>query len=63
MKITYDPDKNKANIEKHGLSFELVTDCDWSDQLILEDTRFDYGESRYSAFIKLNGRLHNVVFT
>ena len=63
MRITYDEAKNKANIAKHGLSFDLVTDCDWSDPVILEDERFDYGEVRYSAFVMLNSRLHNVVFT
>lgn len=29
MKITYDPAKNAANIEKHGLSFDDAVHLEW----------------------------------
>lgn len=63
MKITYTPAKNEANITERGLSFDAVSDCDWGEALIAEDTRHDYGERRYNALVPLHGRLHNVVFT
>ena len=63
MQIIFDHDKNEKNIAKHGLSFELVIECDWSNPIIFEDVRKDYGEVRYNAFIALHNRLHNVVFT
>lgn len=63
MEIEYDDEKNCANIAKHGVAFERVSECDWSEVLIKQDTRFDYKEVRYSALVPLNDRLHNVVFT
>ena len=63
MNITFDPQKNEQNRAKHGVSFEQVAECDWSMADIRRDTRYDYGEPRFIAFLPLNGRLHNVVFT
>jgi uncharacterized DUF497 family protein len=63
MEIEFDPEKDKANIIKHGLSLGRIVDCDWSDPVIINDMRFDYGEMRYSAFVPLSERLYNVVFT
>ena len=63
MKITYGPIKNQRNIAKRGLSFDRVVDLDWSDPLITMDNRQDYGETRFIAQMKLDGRLHIVVFT
>jgi len=63
MEIIFDQEKNRINIEKHGLSFDLVQSCDWSDPVIFTDDRNNYGEIRYNAFVLLDARLHNVVFT
>ena len=63
MKITYDPNKNALNIQKHGLSFEDVIYLDWDNALCWQDIRFDYGEMRFSALVPLNGRLHFVAYT
>ena len=63
MKISYDTAKNEINITKHGLNFEQVEECDWSNPLIIEDNRYDYFERRYRALLLRNGRVHNVVFT
>ena len=63
MQIIYDPAKNEANIEKHGLNFEQVIECDWNNPYIREDIRRDYSEIRYRALVLLNNRLHSVVFT
>jgi len=63
MQIIFDHEKNKQNLAKHGLSFELVGECDWSAPVILQDERKDYSEIRYNAFVIFRNRLHNVVFT
>jgi len=63
MKITYVKIKNSKNIEERGLSFDLVESLDWVSAIIIEDTRKDYGERRFSAFGFICDRLYVVVFT
>jgi uncharacterized protein len=63
MQISFDPDKNEANIQSRGLPFALVTQLDWSSAIIEEDQRHDYGEQRYLALGLIGERLHAVVFT
>lgn len=63
MEITYDPAKNAVNIERRGLSFDLVADLDWSSAVIIEDTRKAYGERRFRVFGYIEERLYAVVFT
>ncbi|MGS0740454.1 BrnT family toxin [Glaciimonas sp. GG7] len=57
MQISYDTDKNKRNITERGLSFDLVSNLDWSNARIIEDTRKDYGECRFRVFAYLEERL------
>lgn len=63
MKIEFDDNKNQRNIRERDLSFESVADFDFATALIIEDTRRDYGETRYRAPALVNGRLHSLVFT
>ena len=63
MEIEFDPDKSARNDKKRGLPFELAAELDWDDALILTDQRRDYGEDRFLAFARLQGRLHFVCFT
>lgn len=46
MSISYNPNKNLSNIEKHGLNFESVFDLDWDNAWIYEDQRNEYNEVR-----------------
>lgn len=62
MKIEFDPAKNESNIAKHGVSFADFDGFD-AEPVVIEDTRFDYGEVRYQAFGRINGRGHCLVFT
>lgn len=57
MAITFDPDKDAVNRAKHGLSLSLAADA------LVEDDRFDYGETRYRAFGFIDGVAHCLVFT
>lgn len=63
MQISYDTDKNKRNITERGLSFDLVSNLDWSNARIIEDMRKDYGERRFRVFAYLEERLMVLVFT
>ncbi|MGQ0711255.1 MAG: hypothetical protein ACT4NV_16095 [Rhodoferax sp.] len=47
MDISFDPAKNERNEHERGLPFSLVAQHDWSDAVIEEDGRKDYGERRY----------------
>jgi uncharacterized DUF497 family protein len=63
MDVEYDPAKNARNIKERGLSFERASDLDWFTTQIHIDDRVDYGERRWLALGKLDGRLHVLVFT
>jgi len=63
MRVTYDPAKSLRNEEERGLPFELANEFDWSDALIVEDTREDYKERRYQALGYIDEHLHMLVFT
>lgn len=63
MEITFDPAKNAKNIAERGLPFRMAEEVEWSQAVIIEDTRKDYGERRWRAFGYIGERLFAVVFT
>jgi uncharacterized DUF497 family protein len=63
MRVTYDPAKSLRNDAERGLPFALAEDFDWSDALIVEDTREDYKERRFQALGFIGEHLHMLVFT
>lgn len=63
MKIVFDPGKNERNISERGLSFERAAEVDFNTALVFVDKRKDYGETRYIALCKLDGRIHVLCFT
>jgi len=63
VKYEWHEPKRLSNIEHHGINFESATEFDWESALVYEDTRRDYGESRYIAYGKLSGRLTVMVFS
>ena len=63
MFYEWDDSKAQLNHEKHGVSFEDVEWFDWTSALVKEDTRLDYGESRYNALGLMNDRLYQITFT
>ena len=62
MKIEFDPEKNARNIRDRRLSFERAIDFDFVSAKFAEDLRRDYGERRYMALGRLDGRIHVLVF-
>jgi uncharacterized protein len=62
VKITFDPAKDAANIAKHGLSLAEFVGFD-ALPTVTEDTRFDYGETRFVALGRIDGVPHAIVYT
>lgn len=63
MEIEFDPAKDRANADKHGVSLRAAEGFDWDTALEREDDRFDYGEVRFVALGLIGDRLHVLVFT
>lgn len=61
MIIEYDPAKEQANIQKHGISLERAGDIDIL--ALLEDDRNAYGEIRYRAWGLIDEQPHCLAFT
>ncbi|MCC6919546.1 MAG: BrnT family toxin [Alphaproteobacteria bacterium] len=62
MRIAFDPAKNAANIAKHGLALGDFAGFD-AEPVVRIDDRFTYGETRYRAFGRIDGKGHCLVFT
>ena len=63
MRYSWNEDKNRLNIEQHGIDFEdaqLIFDGPTIER---EDNRFDYGEIRVYAIGLLNGIEITVIYT
>jgi uncharacterized DUF497 family protein len=65
MIFEWDDDKNKMNIEKHGLSFEAAPFVFGGFYLSRPDDRKDYGEKRYCGMGTLgpDGRVVIIAYT
>ncbi|HJS45086.1 MAG TPA: BrnT family toxin [Rhizomicrobium sp.] len=61
--IRWNEAKRAANLAKHGVDFTAAAAFDWDSALVVEDTRFDYGERRYQALGIIGQRLYMLVFT
>ena len=63
MSYEWDEPKRRANLQKHGIDFIEVPELFDGDLVIVQDTRFDYGESRYIAIGILKRRVIVVAYT
>jgi uncharacterized DUF497 family protein len=61
MPIEFDPAKDAANIEKHGVSLSRAADLEIL--AFVEDDRNDYGETRYRAWGLIDGKAYCLAFT
>jgi uncharacterized protein len=60
--IEFDPAKNAANQDKHGLSLAMASELDWDHALVWVDDRYEYGELRMIALAPDTGILYYVAF-
>jgi uncharacterized DUF497 family protein len=57
MSFEWDESKRKLNIRKHGIDFTDVQAIFDGLTVTIEDTRFDYGETRYITLGFLRGHV------
>lgn len=64
MRLDFDPDKDTANLEKHGVSLAFGGEVLGAPgRLDLVDVRFDYAEERYITYGRVAGRVWVCVYT
>jgi uncharacterized DUF497 family protein len=63
VEFDWDKEKQRSNLEKHGIDFDEIEP--FFDSSVVEeiDQRQDYGEIRISAYGQLGSRVLNVVYT
>ena len=64
MEFGWTPAKREKTLIERGVDFAAVL-VGFSDPLrkVTEDTRKDYGETRYNMLARCNGRIFHVTFT
>ena len=63
MNYEWDESKRQSNLAVHELDFSQIAELDWETAIELEDTRRDYGETRFMVFGLLGDRLTVVIYT
>ena len=63
MKITFDPPKHQAALRERGLNFADATIVFAGPTITVQDTRRDYGETRFQTVGFLADRMVMVVWT
>jgi uncharacterized DUF497 family protein len=63
MDFGWDEKKNAANLQKHGLSFDLAALLFRTPTLEEPDNRRDYGERRLRVYGAITGRVLVCIFT
>jgi hypothetical protein len=62
VRFDFDPNKDRLNLEKHGLSLSVAEELDWDAALLWIDDRQDYGETRVLALAPKTEILYYVAF-
>lgn len=63
MKFTWDENKRRSNLRKHGFDFSDAEHVFAGEIVTVEDTRYDYGEERYATLGSLYGRILLIIHT
>jgi uncharacterized DUF497 family protein len=63
MDIEFDAAKDAANMAKHGVSLALGASMDIDTAVIDRDDRRNYGEVRFNALGRIEGRVYAMTFT
>jgi uncharacterized DUF497 family protein len=62
MRIEFDPAKDAANQEKHGVSLSMAGELNWEAALVWIDDRFEYSETRMIALATKTNILYCAAF-
>ncbi len=63
MYFEWDENKRLRNLEKHGVDFVTAYRLWEAPMVVVQDTRFNYGEPRWIGVGRLEGRVMVVAFT
>ena len=63
MDIDFDPRKDAANRDKHGISLAEAADLEWDTLISAPDQRSSYGEQRMVGYALRDDRVYCVVYT
>ena len=63
MNYVFDPEKDRRNRAKHGVSLALAEVLFLGPCVTMVDDRFDHGETRQIAFGNINARLFACVYS
>jgi uncharacterized protein len=62
VRFDFEPEKDKLNRARHGLSLALARQLAWDEALVWVDERFKYDELRMSGLVPRGERLYFVAF-
>jgi len=62
LPLDFDPDKDRRNQVKHGMSLAAANRIEWETTFVWPDTRFDYGEERMLGLGRIGIDLFHVTF-
>ena len=62
MHFIFDPEKDKQNLARHGLSLAFAEALAWDEALVWVDSRFEYDELRMIALVPEGDTLYYVAF-
>ena len=63
MRYSWDDEKNRSNLQRHGITFEDAVRIFEGPTVEKVDDRFDYGEIRVYAIGLVNGLEITVIYT
>ena len=62
MRFVFDPDKDKLNLAKHGLSLSFAEKLIWEEAYVWVDPRYAYDELRLIGLVPEGNTLYFVAF-
>ena len=62
MRFVWDETKNRANLRKHGVDFEIAANAFEGPMLVKRDDRKDYGEDRFIGIGAVDRRFLVIVY-
>ena len=62
MRFVWDEAKNRVNLRKHGISFDVAANVFDGPMLVARDDREDYGEDRFIGVGTVDQRIVVVVY-
>ena len=62
MQFLFDPDKNKLNLDNHGLSLSFAEKLVWDEAFVWVDPRYQYDELRMIGPVPEGNTLYYVAF-